>query len=189
MIDTVSQNRYNVSELCRRSKAEALPFMIGSSVLRVDNSIVVFGGGATCFSMGSYWQGGASTISIHNKPVHWMESWPPPIMDSVRPQLLCSRKFIGSTQMSLQRNSIEVEASITNIARTRLETPQQFQDILEAAVPVVIEKADFGDCVQKWTTTYMIDRVGHDTQVKRRILYLFSLQHENAEEAFLGHHT
>ncbi|KAG5955287.1 hypothetical protein E4U57_003581 [Claviceps arundinis] len=165
VIDTVSQDRYNVSELCRRSKAEALPFMIGSSVLRVDNSIVVFGGGATCFSMGSYWQGGASTISIHNKPVHWMESWPPPIMDSVRPQLLCSRKFIGSTQMSLQRNSIEVEASITNIARTRLETPQQFQDILEAAVPVVIEKADFGDCVQKWTTTYMIDRVGHDTQV------------------------
>ncbi|KAG6012951.1 hypothetical protein E4U54_007208 [Claviceps lovelessii] len=164
-IDMVSHDHYNVSELCKKSNDEVIPFMVGSSVLRVDNDIVVLGGGATCFSMGTYWQGGASMISIHNKPVKWTETWLS-TGHSLQPQFLCSRKFLGSNHRSLQcRDSNEAEASVMTITRTSLETPQQFRDILQAAVPVVIEKAVIGDCVNKWTASYMIDRVGHDTQV------------------------
>ncbi|KAG6005918.1 hypothetical protein E4U21_007552 [Claviceps maximensis] len=164
-IDMVSQNRYSVGELCKKSNDEVMPFMVGSSVLHVDGNIVVLGGGATCFSMGTYWHGGASTISIHNKPDKWTEMWLSKA-HSLQAQFLGSRKFLGSNQKSVQcQGSNEAEASVTTITRTTLENPQQFRDILQAAVPVIIEKADIGDCVSKWTASYMIDRVGRDTQV------------------------
>ncbi|KAG5985120.1 hypothetical protein E4U55_001369 [Claviceps digitariae] len=164
-IDIGSQDHYNVSELHKKSNDEVMPFMVGSSVLRVDDNIVVLGGGATCFSMGTYWHVGVSTITIHNKPIKWIETLPSTSY-ILRPQFLGSRKFLGSNHRSLQcQGSSEAEASVTTITRTSLETPQQFRDILQAAVPVVIEKAAIGDCVDRWTASYMIDRVKHDTQV------------------------
>ncbi|QPH10158.1 hypothetical protein C2857_001345 [Epichloe festucae Fl1] len=163
-IDIDSQDRCNVSELCWTNNEGITPLMIGSSVMRVDDNIMVFGGGATCFSMGTYWQGGASTISIHNKPTHWKHS--KPIAEGLtRPQFMGSQRFVSGTSRSQHQGSKEVDATITTVARTRLETPQQLRDILEAAVPVIIAKTDIGDCVWKWTSSYMIDRVGHDTQV------------------------
>ncbi|KAG5953471.1 hypothetical protein E4U53_005463 [Claviceps sorghi] len=164
-IDMVLQDRYNVSELCRKSDGEVMPLMIGSSMLRVDDSIVVLGGGATCFSMGTYWHGGASTISIYNKPIEWMKTWPSKLC-SLQPQFIGSRKFLGSNHRDLQRKGFNMaEASVMTVARIKLETPQQFREILQNAMPVVIEKADFGDCAKKWTASYIIERVGHDTQV------------------------
>lgn len=148
-----------------------MPLMIGSSVMRVDDSIMVLGGGATCFSMGTYWQGGASTISIHNKPIHWKHS-KPTAEGLTRPHFMGSQRFVNSTSRSQHQGSKEVDATMTTVARTTLETPQQLRDILEAAVPVIISKTDIGDCVWKWTSSYMIDRVGHDTQVRDANSYI-----------------
>ncbi|KAG5927081.1 hypothetical protein E4U42_002604 [Claviceps africana] len=165
-IDMISQGSYAASKLCRRSNDEVMPLMIGSSMLRVDDDIVVLGGGATCFSMGTCWHGGASTISIYNKPTKWAKTWPSAGYCSLQPRFIGSRKFLGSNHRSLQRKGSNVaEASVTTIARKKLETRQQFRDILQNAVPVVIEEAAFGDCVKKWTASYLIDRVGHDTPV------------------------
>ncbi|KAJ4153285.1 hypothetical protein LMH87_009780 [Akanthomyces muscarius] len=56
-------------------------------------------------------------------------------------------------------------ASITTIPRISLISTSEFESILRRGQPVVIENLQLGECIEKWTAAYIIDRVGSDKKV------------------------
>ncbi|KAK2612857.1 tRNA methyltransferase ppm2 [Conoideocrella luteorostrata] len=90
-IDTTSQDCYTVTSLTETVGNHVIPFMIGSSILRANNSLVILGGGATCFSMGTFWETGASVVTFSNTPSHWKKS-------ESTTEAFTQLQFVGSTK-------------------------------------------------------------------------------------------
>ncbi|GAO14875.1 hypothetical protein UVI_02007140 [Ustilaginoidea virens] len=144
---------------------KAMPLMIGSSVLEVDDGVAILGGGATCFSMGTYWEVGARIISIVDRE-GYRENMKSAEKKCPLLQFVGSQRFNGSTirrEECLAPN--QSTSTVTPIRRILLESPEQLSDMAKAGLPVIIEKADLGACVRKWTPEYMVDRVGYNTKV------------------------
>lgn len=164
-VDMSTEGACDISKADLYPKDSTLPFMIGASIMQTDNSLWILGGGATCFSMGTFWETGLFQVHLKSRAGHDMSCQPTGRKASMI-QYLGSQKVVSSsTGQSGRQAPSQAKATITTIPRVRLRTPTQFNDILQAGLPVIIEQADFGDCIQKWTPSYMISRVGFDTKV------------------------
>jgi tRNA wybutosine-synthesizing protein 4 len=54
---------------------------------------------------------------------------------------------------------------VTSIARVRVQSPAQFQQVLAESQPVIIEGSDIGRCTELWTKDYLINAIGADRKV------------------------
>lgn len=145
------------------------PFMVGSSVLARGGQLTVFGGGAVCFSMGSYWELRSWDIEL---PPDSQGSYYGPLYSGPGTcEYLESPKVLGKAQDEIEsrQNGAEIgtkaKATITPIPRVRLTSGGDFRRYLQDGKPVVIEGLNMGDCLEKWTPAYMIEQVGKETQV------------------------
>lgn len=145
------------------------PFMVGSSVLARGGQLTVFGGGAVCFSMGSYWELRSWDIEL---PPDSQDSYYGPLYSGPGTcEYLESPKVLGKAQDEIEsrQNGAEIgtkaKATITPIPRVRLTSGGDFRRYLQDGKPVVIEGLNIGDCLEKWTPAYMIEQVGKETQV------------------------
>ncbi|KAL2016509.1 hypothetical protein VTK56DRAFT_3437 [Thermocarpiscus australiensis] len=143
------------------------PLLVGhSAVIMPDRSVVVTGGAATCFSMGTFWNSGVFSIRIpaagdqgqaisapasrwvHEKTIDIVPGEPSlPLPAGTKP-----------------RDGGE-RAHITAIRRLRLETEADFLKIVREGRPVVLEGLDLGNCVSTWSLDYLVDKVGRDRKV------------------------
>lgn len=69
------------------------------------------------------------------------------------------------TTGAFQRSTGPQQATVSNITRARVETEEDFDKILKAGKPVIVEGADLGTCVQSWTAAYLIEKVGSQRKV------------------------
>ncbi|KAK4100966.1 LCM-domain-containing protein [Parathielavia hyrcaniae] len=141
------------------------PLFVGHSAVPMpDGSVVVVGGGATCFSMGTFWNKGVYTFRpqargtqaagiaasfhrwVHARTIDILPAIPSPAVPSEHP-------VAGKL------------ASITDIPRVKLETAADFLEIVRKGRPVVLEGLDLGGCVSAWTLDYLVDRIGADRKV------------------------
>ncbi|KAF7547296.1 hypothetical protein G7046_g9050 [Stylonectria norvegica] len=146
-----------------KESSEQRPLMIGSSVVSLDTSLLIVGGGATCFSMGTFWETGVYTAEIpHNfSETSALKSVPRPLkIDYVE-----SPQIIHSSSDELDLSRLASKAAVTTIDRIKLSSEIGFQELLRNRKPVVIEGLTLGECVDKWTTSYMVDRVGEEKEV------------------------
>lgn len=149
------------------------PFMVGSSVLVSGrHQLTVFGGGAVCFSMGSYWESKSWQIRLpQDAHISYSESL---FMEPGVCEYLESPKILGKVQdeSEIRQNGAVKEertkTTITSIPRVRLVPGEDFRRLLRDGKPVVIEGLDLGGCLEKWTPDYMVERVGKDKQVSGR---------------------
>ena len=147
------------------SHDEQWPFMIGASVLPVDGSLLVFGGGATCFSMGTFWETGIYSAKI---PSHLLNasSQNPPL-----PQRPLCMDYLESPQLTPPGKNVHQpdqsasKATLITIPRVALNGECDFQEILRNRRPVVIEGLNMGACSEKWTPEYMAERLGATKEV------------------------
>jgi tRNA wybutosine-synthesizing protein 4 len=51
------------------------------------------------------------------------------------------------------------------VPRVRVTSTAEFDRILEAAVPVILEGLDIGPCQEKWTNDYLLKEVGPGREV------------------------
>ncbi|KAJ4307068.1 tRNA methyltransferase ppm2 [Collariella sp. IMI 366227] len=141
------------------------PLFAGHSALSMPNgSVVVVGGGATCFSMGTFWNCGVYTLrlpagddresSVVASNPHWVHE---KTIDIIPGQPIPPRAA------TLQ--NIDAKASITPIPRVKLEKADDFLKILRAGKPVVFEGLNMGSCVSAWTFDYLVDKAGKDRKV------------------------
>lgn len=141
------------------------PFMVGSSVVMEGDRLVIIGGGATCFSMGTFWETGVYSITAHH------DLWRNTRLRSPRRDFAGVR-FIESCKATgcAKRHSPPVEqpgakATVVTVPRIRLGSRKGFDEILGDGKPVIIEGLALGDCVQNWTPDYLVKQVGGDKEV------------------------
>ncbi|KAL8365813.1 hypothetical protein RB595_004540 [Gaeumannomyces hyphopodioides] len=155
------------------------PLLIGSCAAAFPDTIVLLGGGATCFSMGTFWTKGTYTINFH--PAYLAASLPPsaqPLRDLDLPTFGAIAEGLDEkieiwdcaetvalieADGSAAASSKAVEAR--PIPRVKLTSEAQFVQIVREGKPVVMERVNIGPCTDKWTPTFMTSAVGADKEV------------------------
>ncbi|KAI5923835.1 leucine carboxyl methyltransferase [Camillea tinctor] len=147
--------------------AHSRPLLVGTSAMLAENGqLVIMGGGATCFSMGTYWnegcyslthdfisllRNGGSTGSIA------LGSWR-------RHQTLEITDMPLSPPTSQHNGKAQFARKIA-IPRVRVNTTAEFTELLKAGKPTVIEGSKLGNCTQIWTDEYLVKCIGSDRKV------------------------
>ncbi|KAI1499454.1 leucine carboxyl methyltransferase [Biscogniauxia marginata] len=143
------------------------PILVGTSATLAENGqLVIMGGGATCFSMGTYWNGGCYSLSHDFGSLintagrldcallgRWKRQQTVEITDVLQPPL---------TSQPQQRTQ---GATKTDIPRVRVSTSAAFAELLRARKPVIIKESNIGRCVQTWTTEYLVRCIGSDRKI------------------------
>lgn len=147
------------------------PFMIGSVAMYHEGSVIIAGGGATCFSMGTFWDTGIYEASVPTSLQHIVPKRAEREASNARVRFISSHRVVSST--SAQKGDLsklgrsDAKARISTIPRVRLSSASEFKEIVRLGHPVVIENLDLGICLKEWTVQYMTERVGSNKQVSR----------------------
>nr|POF03520.1 trna wybutosine-synthesizing protein 4 [Quercus suber] len=163
----------NMKTLRSHPIAGKRPLFIGCSVTDVDGGLIVLGGGATCFSFGTYW----------NRPSI--------LTDDPEASLRCGWSLLTTQRPNTaQRQTDVVEQNLQNLAigqnmprghafqqvELRLPDPNQvpranllegfeFEQYLEAGKPTIFTDGDIGPCCGAWNEVYLKEAIGADRKV------------------------
>ncbi|WPJ64437.1 hypothetical protein SMAC4_04141 [Sordaria macrospora] len=137
--------------------------------------LVVMGGGATCFSMGTFWNKGISTLELPLLPAArengdlaatahgWAHEKTVDIIPG-EPRSLPLRNQATDIADGDVNGSVSVRTQ--PIPRVKLENAEDFARIVREGRPVVLEGLNLGDCVSKWGNgDYVAEKVGTDRKV------------------------
>ncbi|KAG9496976.1 tRNA methyltransferase ppm2 [Fusarium musae] len=160
---SVKEGHLEVFNVDLRSDAKRLPFMVGSATVSSGSELVVLGGGATCFSMGTFWDTGVYKIDLTNT-LSEMPHIRPATCSSVSVNYQDSPKLTHPT-IIIDWHQPTLKPSIKSIARIKLQSKFDFEQLVENRKPVIIESLDLGGCVDKWSPEYMIQRVGQTKEI------------------------
>ncbi|PWY95833.1 leucine carboxyl methyltransferase [Aspergillus sclerotioniger CBS 115572] len=134
------------------------PLLVGHASYAVDpNQVLVLGGGAVCFSFGTFWTEGTwllKRVDAETSENEW----------NLVPESAQTSKV---EELSVDPSSMDNQApnEIAPIPRVKVQTAAQFQQILADGKPVIIEGSDLGPCTERWTKEYLGDAVGRDRKV------------------------
>ncbi|UNI16231.1 tRNA methyltransferase ppm2, variant 3 [Purpureocillium takamizusanense] len=145
-----------------KNESMAWPFMIGCGAVTTSTRVLLVGGGATCFSMGTFWDAGVYSIDILGA----LSGEKPRTRGNPAVQHTETRRIVSTAGATSPADAHGEELTITQVPRIRLGTGAiTFDDILSDAKPVILEGLTVGTCVEKWTPRYMVEQVGDDTEV------------------------
>lgn len=138
------------------------PLLVGMGTAAVaSNEVVIAGGGAVCFSMGSFWNEGHVTLT-------------PPVTQGVKSWRVAPRRIYGTAQaktaetpskrgQSKEKNSISLRTR--QIPRVKLDSSEDFARLVADAKPVIIEGLDIGPCTESWTLDYLKEKIGPEREL------------------------
>lgn len=140
------------------------PLLVGTGAAAVSqDEVVIAGGGAVCFSMGSFWNKGYITITKEKtKLPPWTVSMSQ-LSEEGRAEGPISPAFEGRQASAKQRMPIRPKAAV--VPRRQLLSPGEFTQILAASKPVIIEGQNVGPCCDLWTLDYLKGKIGADREV------------------------
>lgn len=163
--DELSLTRRLLGQSAKEGDSVPRPLLAGHSAVPMpDGSVVVVGGGATCFSMGTFWNKGVYTLRIPTVGAQQAVPVPRWVHEKTVDILPTQR----SPPAARKRQETGKPPHITPIPRVKLETADGFLKIVRDGKPVVLEGLDLGSCVSAWTLDYLIDKVGADRKVSAR---------------------
>lgn len=134
------------------------PLLCGhvSCVVNPDH-ILILGGGAVCFSFGTFWTEGTWLLKPIDSSLE--NNW------ALIPENAQTEKMPTALPSSSQTASLQTAEGIQTVPRTDVKKPAKFQQILRDGKPVVIEGSDIGPCTNLWTKEYMTNAVGSERKV------------------------
>ncbi|KAJ0339833.1 hypothetical protein COL922a_004051 [Colletotrichum nupharicola] len=141
------------------------PFLIGASVIpHADGEFAVVGGGATCFSMGTYWTQGSYNFAFDTQRLVSGQKKLPLLASQIAPV-----EYSETVEITADETKASTEilppVSLHCLPRIKVESKDQFHTILDAGKPVIIESANLGPCVSEWSQEYLVKTVGADREV------------------------
>ena len=137
------------------------PLMFGHAVASHQDSAAIFGGGAVCFSFGTYWNDGVWTLQINKKEDHLI--WRFKTEDAPESQ--------EDPQNMDHKSSLRSDAVPQQVSALSLHTASDFDRVLNQAHPVVISGLDLGPCAEKWSLEYLKSKVGSDRPVSTMLRF------------------
>ncbi|KAK4228360.1 methyltransferase [Podospora fimiseda] len=139
------------------------PLFTGHSTVSLKyGQIVTMGGGATCFSMGTFWNKGVYTLSLPSADDNAASGTGPRWVHERTVDIIPGER---STTASKQQLDGDVGAQIKPIERVQLKTKDDFIKIVQTGQPVVLEGLDVGSCVSAWTLEHIAEKIGKETKV------------------------
>ncbi|KAF4554775.1 Cupin-like domain-containing protein [Elsinoe fawcettii] len=132
------------------------PLLVGMSALSINEQMLLLGGGATCFSFGTYW----SDSQILGTRESDMSQWK-----------VHDHSLVLHGQSSISRNTNQKQAVANplriaeQISRRTVKGHDDFKQVLRQSQPIVFENLDLGPCTKLWTTEYLKQKVGDDRDV------------------------
>ncbi|KAI1815034.1 leucine carboxyl methyltransferase [Poronia punctata] len=140
------------------------PVLVGISASLINGSqLIVMGGGATCFSMGTTWNEGSYIIDLASVTGSLPSS---KSLSSLHFERSVEIIDFPTTSNKTKENGAESsQATVTMIPRVRVESSKVFEEIVQAGKPVIIQGSHLGACIQKWTATYLNATVGPEKKV------------------------
>jgi len=130
------------------------PLLTGHAAHAVGaDQLVILGGGAVCFSFGTFWTEGTWVLKRTDQTLE--NKWAV-VAENVQPT---------KTQKSPEKLALQSVDKLPVVPRVEVQEPAQFQQILAAGKPVVIEGSDIGPCTDLWTKEYLTNAVGNDRKV------------------------
>ncbi|RDW62938.1 tRNA methyltransferase PPM2 [Aspergillus mulundensis] len=149
------------------------PLLVGHvSHAASPNQILLLGGGAVCFSFGTFWTEGTWLLSPADKQDQIENNWAlVRSNDEQSTQEKAAAEKPAKTkkqQQATKKHKPKHYKSTTKVApipRVSVNSAAEFQQILDDARPVIIEGADIGPCTERWTKEYLVDTVGADRKV------------------------
>lgn len=120
------------------------------------DQLVILGGGAVCFSFGTFWTEGTWVLKRTESTLE--NKWAV-VAENVQPTKT------SVTPKSPEKSVLQKVEGIPVIPRVKVQEPAQFQQILADGKPVVIEGSDIGPCRNLWTKEYLTDAVGSDRKI------------------------
>jgi tRNA wybutosine-synthesizing protein 4 len=154
------------------------PLLIGSSIYSIEENLIMMGGGAVCFSFGTFWNKGCFSLYLetnlgedrgkrlcnNRNEVH-------PIIDLGHWVILQSIETMsrGALTTNLGCNKVipnpKQVPKIASVPYTGLKSAADFSTIVTAAQPVILQELSIGNCTNMWTHDYLQDRIGSDRMV------------------------
>lgn len=121
--------------------------------------LVIIGGGATCFSFGTYWNDSCFHVALHDR--HSTFSWqtlPPPAPSPERRPAACRQSSSYGPRNGTDGHGYTV-------LQRELNDGADFDCVQNKAKPVVFHNLDIGPCVHTWNPDHMRSAVGADRSV------------------------
>ena len=140
------------------------PLLVGHNAFASSDSVAILGGGAVCFSFGTFWNETILTMSNCDlAPKPFLELHPQ------EPSRFPGRGFtVDIIKSSHLGGTIPRDKQV--------KSPQDFLQILDDGRPIIMGNMAIGSCTTEWTSQYLIDKIGGD-----RVIVV----HEASGESFL----
>ena len=130
------------------------------SAIHAHDRLLILGGGATCFSFGTFW---SSSYEIVPQDADGRPKWHLATSKAADPIVAQSPKPQSSSYQPDTQNT--PSNMLTKIPRARIQNATDFEAIRRQAQPVILEKLGIGRCTEHWTPDYLRDQVGADRKV------------------------
>jgi tRNA wybutosine-synthesizing protein 4 len=148
-VKVLFEPRFIVSVGVLAGLPDKLPLLCGFNMDIVgDEHVIVYGGGAVCFSFGSYWNG-----------VYVSSTAQTPQTVAIKP-----KRQRPSSGTPFPNSSLALHV-LTEIQRKETCTAAEFKQICDNGKPVLFTKTDLGACTHKWDKEFLKSCVGADRSV------------------------
>lgn len=138
------------------------PLLVGMGVVSVSrNEAIIVGGGAVCFSMGSFWNEGFFTVMKGG--MQGVRVWGPvPRQTNGTAQ----SKPPGASRQKQQRKAKKTSVvRASHVPRIQLQSAEDFLQLVATSKPAIIEDLDVGPCVDLWTLDYLKANIGAEREL------------------------
>lgn len=141
------------------------PLLIGTSAEMIQGQLVITGGGATCFSMGTYWNPVCYTIPYDTEYFAGLKA-----TESSCYGIWLFWKVVEVTEQTKRQHAYKLRendraAVKIDIPRLHINTADAFLAVLKASKPVIIEGSKLGCCTETWSSDYIAEQLGPDKEV------------------------
>lgn len=137
------------------------PLLVGHSALTLEDSVFIVGGGAVCFSFGTYWNTSMMTLSANGTKLFVLSKRDHQKSDPTGE--IAPMDYPKSQLKYAQPDSSYND--VTSIDKIRVQSPEDFRVVLDQRRPVVIGGLDLGLCVSAWSLESLKVKIGHDRTV------------------------
>lgn len=134
--------------------ALARPLLIGHDVLARYDEVFIVGGGAVCFSFGTFWNTALMRVSpnVREQTIFIKKLTTPPATSS------------KTTEVPLQLHGHAMQTYA--VKRSTVKNADDFAAIVGQGRPLILEGLDLGACVSNWQSLDHVEaRVGADREV------------------------
>lgn len=129
------------------------PLLVGHSTFVSLDTVDILGGGAVCFSFGTFWN--ETRISIRGND---RDSRPLMELSTQESDPFSGRKSTGKT-----RKSPHLLGTVPRDGQ--LHSSKGFEQIVNDGKPVIIANLDMGSCMTEWTLSSLTDKIGGDRAI------------------------